>query len=64
MIFGVSGPLAKMFGLTPKQFARNLDYNSCVEDVEQHPEEPLKTAEAFVSKYVGGAGEGGRGGRD
>ncbi|VDN42243.1 unnamed protein product, partial [Gongylonema pulchrum] len=45
------GGLAARFGLTPLQFAENLDWKR--HEIEQDDEEPLKAAEQFVKCYEG-----------
>ena len=42
------GGMAGKFGLTPEQFGENLRDNYARHDVEQCPDEPIKTAEEFL----------------
>ncbi|VDP07566.1 unnamed protein product [Soboliphyme baturini] len=43
-----AGKLVAKFGLTPKQFAENLEVSYCRHEVDQYPEEPLVAAKDYI----------------
>lgn len=53
----ISDGFVKKFGLSPEHFAENLRDNYQRHEVEQDPNEPIVTAEQFVTKKFPTAGE-------
>lgn len=44
------GSLAAKFGLTPSQFAENLNENYQRHEVEQYPVDPVQTAQDYICR--------------